>query len=155
MRIYSRCFLRRCCNRSGLRVEIRTIFTEQAEVKLSFAVMKYGHSAASTMARRKQMEVTTFSRLGGTTKRSSCAKSTSERFDQSGLTEPEAIAILERPTRPVRPGGQRVYSDMAIETGLVVRMVYKLAYRVLPPSSVATPCLNANVSWPACVGERH
>ena len=25
---------------------------------------------------------------------------------------------------------------------------------VLPPSSVATPCLNANVSWPACVGER-
>ena len=26
---------------------------------------------------------------------------------------------------------------------------------VLPPSSVATPYLNANVSWPACVGERH
>ena len=26
---------------------------------------------------------------------------------------------------------------------------------VLPPSSVATPCLNANVSWPACVGERY
>ena len=28
-----------------------------------------------------------------------------------------------------KPGGQRVYSDMAIETSLVVRMVYKLAYR--------------------------
>ena len=28
-----------------------------------------------------------------------------------------------------KPGGQRVYSDLAIETGLVVRMVYKLAYR--------------------------
>ena len=28
-----------------------------------------------------------------------------------------------------KPGGQRVYSEMAIETGLVVRMVYKLAYR--------------------------
>ena len=28
-------------------------------------------------------------------------------------------------------------------------------FLVLPPSSVATPCLNANVSWPACVGERH
>ena len=28
-------------------------------------------------------------------------------------------------------------------------------WRVLPPSSVATPYLNANVSWPACVGERH
>ena len=26
---------------------------------------------------------------------------------------------------------------------------------VLPPSSVATPRLNASVSWPACVGERH
>ena len=26
---------------------------------------------------------------------------------------------------------------------------------VLPPSSVATSCLNASVSWPACVGERH
>ena len=28
-----------------------------------------------------------------------------------------------------KPGGQRIYSDMAIETGLVVRMIYKLAYR--------------------------
>ena len=28
-----------------------------------------------------------------------------------------------------KPGGQRVYSDLAIETSLVVRMVYKLAYR--------------------------
>ena len=27
--------------------------------------------------------------------------------------------------------------------------------RVLPPSSVATPYLNANVRWPACVGGRH
>ena len=27
-----------------------------------------------------------------------------------------------------KPGGQRVYSDLAIETSLVVRMVYKLAY---------------------------
>ena len=28
-----------------------------------------------------------------------------------------------------KPGGQRVYSNLAIETSLVVRMVYKLAYR--------------------------
>ena len=28
-----------------------------------------------------------------------------------------------------KPGGQRVYSDLAIETSLVVRMVYKLVYR--------------------------
>ncbi len=26
-------------------------------------------------------------------------------------------------------GGQRKYADVAIETGLVVRMIYKLAYR--------------------------
>ena len=30
-----------------------------------------------------------------------------------------------------------------------------VAVPVLPPSSVATPCLTASVSWPACVGERH
>ena len=30
-----------------------------------------------------------------------------------------------------------------------------VAQLVLPPSSVATPCLNASVSWPACIGERH
>ena len=28
-----------------------------------------------------------------------------------------------------KPGGQRVYSEMAVETGLVLRMVYKLANR--------------------------
>ncbi len=28
-----------------------------------------------------------------------------------------------------KPGGQRKYADVAIETGLVVRMIYKLAYR--------------------------
>ena len=31
----------------------------------------------------------------------------------------------------------------------------KAELEVLPPSSVATPYLNANVSWPARVGERH
>ena len=36
--------------------------------------------------------------------------------------------------------------------GLVAAQAATLA--VLPPSSVATPYLNANVSWPACVGER-
>ena len=34
-----------------------------------------------------------------------------------------------------KPGGQRVYSDLAIETSLVVRMVYKLAYRQWPKAS--------------------
>ena len=36
-----------------------------------------------------------------------------------------------------------------------VRSSLPAARPVLPPSSVATPCLNASVSWPACVGERH
>ena len=76
------------------------------------------------------------------------------RGDLTVWFDEEAIANWKA-DKTGKPGGQRVYSDMAIETGLVVRMVYKLAYRVLPPSSVATPCLNANVSWPACVGERH
>jgi hypothetical protein len=40
----------------------------------------------------------------------------------------EAIANWEA-EESGKPGGQRVYSDMAIETCLVVRMIYKLPYR--------------------------
>ena len=44
-----------------------------------------------------------------------------------------------------KPGGQRVYSEMAIETGLVVRMVYKLAYppnrRLLALDRLASPAV--------------
>ena len=50
---------------------------------------------------------------------------------RGGLTvwfDEEAIANWKA-DKTGKPGGQRVYSDMAIETGLVVRMVYKLAYR--------------------------
>ena len=43
-------------------------------------------------------------------------------FDEEAITNWKA-------DKTGKPGGQRVYSDMAIETGLVVRMVYKLAYR--------------------------
>ena len=41
--------------------------------------------------------------------------------------------------------------------GMIWSFVRALVSRgpVLPPSSVATPCLNASVNWPACVGERH
>jgi len=42
-------------------------------------------------------------------------------FDEEAIANRKADKTGE-------PGGQRVYSDMAIETGLVVRMVYKLAY---------------------------
>ena len=40
-----------------------------------------------------------------------------------------------------------------MHTGHSTRL--SVGFLVLPPSSVATPYLNANVSWPACVGERH
>ena len=50
------------------------------------------------------------------------------RGDLTVWFDEEAIADWKADTTG-KPGGQRVYSDMAIETGLVVRMVYKLAYR--------------------------
>ena len=40
----------------------------------------------------------------------------------------DTIDAWRAPTRRT-PGGQRVYTDLAIETGLTVRMVYKLALR--------------------------
>ena len=82
------------------------------------------------------------------------------RGDLTVWFDEEAIANWKA-DKTGKPGGQRVYSDMAIETGLVVRMVYKLAYRqtegfwCFRHQVFATPCLNASVSWPACVGERH
>ena len=50
------------------------------------------------------------------------------RGDLTVWFDEEAIANWKA-DKSGKPGGQRVYSDMAIETGLVVRMVYKLAYR--------------------------
>ncbi len=40
----------------------------------------------------------------------------------------EAIAKWQA-AKTGKPGGHKKYSDVAIETGLVVRLVYKLAYR--------------------------
>ena len=50
------------------------------------------------------------------------------RGDLTVWFDEEAIANWKA-DKTGKPGGQRVYSEMAIETGLVVRMVYKLAYR--------------------------
>lgn len=50
------------------------------------------------------------------------------RGDLTIWFDEEAIANWKA-DKTGKPGGQRIYSDMAIETGLVVRMVYKLAYR--------------------------
>ena len=49
------------------------------------------------------------------------------RGDLTVWFDEEAIANWKA-DKSGKPGGQRVYSEMAIETGLVVRMVYKLAY---------------------------
>ena len=46
------------------------------------------------------------------------------RGDLTVWFDEEAIANWKA-DKTGKPGGQRVYSDMAIETGLVVRMVYK------------------------------
>ena len=50
------------------------------------------------------------------------------RGDLTVWFDEEAIANWKADKTRKR-GGQRVYSDMAIETSLVVQMVYKLAYR--------------------------
>ena len=50
------------------------------------------------------------------------------RGDLTVWFDEEAIAKWKA-DKTGKPGGQRVYSEMAIETGLIVRMVYKLAYR--------------------------
>ena len=39
--------------------------------------------------------------------------------------------------------------------GLPDNQYHNFLGSVLPPSSVATPRLNASVSWPACVGKHH
>ena len=52
------------------------------------------------------------------------------RGDLTVWFDEEAIANWKA-DKSGKPGGQRVYSEMAIETGLVVRMVYKAC---LPPN---------------------
>ena len=63
------------------------------------------------------------------------------RGDLTVWFDEEAIANWKA-DKTGKPGGQRVYSDMAIETGLVVRMVYKLAYRQTEGflHSIGIPC---------------
>ena len=50
------------------------------------------------------------------------------RGDLTVWFDEEVIANWQ-PDKTGKAGGQKKYSDVAIETGLVVRMVYKLAYR--------------------------
>ena len=50
---------------------------------------------------------------------------------------------------------QRRRNIQDVKSNMVFGHFLNQQQRVLTPSSVATPCLNASVSWPACVGERH
>ena len=54
------------------------------------------------------------------------------------------------------PDGRNVVTRQAVHGSVpCARTEVTGRWLVLPQSSVATPCLNASVSWPACVGERH
>ena len=79
------------------------------------------------------------------------------RGDLTVWFDEEAIANWKA-DKTGKPGGQRVYSDMAIETGLVVRMVYKLAYRQPKASCTRSPRFSGSVSRSRttrrCVGAR-
>ena len=83
----------------------------------------FGHEVSQAQpVQAREAEEVPRSQLGGIQPRAAPPR----RFDS--LFDEEAIANWKA-DKTGKPGGQRVYSDMAIETGLVVRMVYKLAYR--------------------------
>ena len=79
------------------------------------------------------------------------------RGDLTVWFDEEAIANWKA-DKTGKPGGQRVYSDMAIETGLVVRMVYKLATDKPKASCTRSPRFSGSVSRSRttrrCVGAR-
>ena len=79
------------------------------------------------------------------------------RGDLTVWFDEEAIANWKA-DKSGKPGGQRVYSEMAIETGLVVRMVYKLAYRqtegFLHSIASLLGCVSRSRTTRRCVGGR-
>ena len=74
------------------------------------------------------------------------------------LPSSQQVARALKPIGARLDGGLRTVNDneAALRSleGAALWDAMGAAVEVLPPSSVATPCLNANVSWPACVGER-
>ena len=72
---------------------------------------------------------------------------------RSRYKPPETEEVPRSQLGGMQPKVLRRRGDLTVWFDEEVHGVYPLW--VLPPSSVATPCLNANVSWPACVGERH
>ena len=81
--------------------------------------MKYPKRSQYKHAKRKKYHVRNWAEYNEGLRR---------RGDLTVWFDEEAIANWKA-DKTGKPGGQRVYSDMAIETSLVVRMVYKLAYR--------------------------
>ena len=108
-----RSFLRRCCTALA-ESEIPPMVV--AEVCSS---MKYPKRCQYKHAKQKKYHVRNWAEYNEGLRR---------RGDLTVWFDEEAIANWKA-DKTGKPGGQRVYSDMAIETGLVVRMVYKLAYR--------------------------
>ena len=76
----------------------------------------------------------------------SCAKTQPSRHRRKNCASRNQAKILAREQVTRRPPTLDCGSTNSASTP---------SCAVLPPSSVATPYLNANVSWPACVGERH
>ena len=106
-------FLRRCCTALA-----------ESEIRLWWwpryvSSMKYPKRCQYKHAKQKKYHVRNWAEYNEGLRR---------RGDLTVWFDEEAIANWKA-DKTGKPGGQRVYSDMAIETGLVVRMVYKLAYR--------------------------
>jgi hypothetical protein len=83
------------------------------------SIMKYPKRSQYKHAKQKKYRVRNWAEYN---------KALRSRGDLTIWFAEEAIAKWKS-DKTGRPGGQQAYSDMAIETGLVVRMVYKLAYR--------------------------
>ena len=81
-------------------------------------IMKYPKRSQYKHAKQKKYHVCNWAEYNEGLRR---------RGDLAVWFDEEAIANWKA-DKTGKPGGQRVYSDMAIETGLVVRMVYKLGY---------------------------
>ena len=83
------------------------------------SIMKYPKRSQYKHAKQKKYHVRNWAEYNEGLRR---------RGDLTVWFDEEAIANWMA-DKTGKPGGQRVYSDLAIETSLVVRMVYKLAYR--------------------------
>jgi hypothetical protein len=83
------------------------------------SIMKYPKRSQYKHAKQKRYRVRNWAEYNAVLRR---------RGDLTVWFDEAAIANWQA-AKTGKPGGQKKYSDVAIETGLVSRMVYKLAYR--------------------------